>query len=86
LSNAKTDHVWAGGSDRYRVSPTSSALGGFRVGGKLSLDTTIGADFVLLKSVAPPGGTPKLTIPSPSMLYYRGGRAAIDAVGLKVFG
>ena len=51
-----------------------------RVGGKLRLDETIfGEDFAFLKSVAPAGTTPKLTIPSPSMLHYRGGRAAIDA-------
>ena len=51
-----------------------------RVGGKLTLDETIfGEDFAYLKSVAPVGATPKLTIPSPSMLHYRGGRAAIDA-------
>ncbi len=50
-----------------------------RVGGRLTLDKTIfGADFSYLKSVAPAGTTPKLTIPSPSMLHYRGGRAAID--------
>jgi len=52
-----------------------------RVAGKLTLDKTIfGEDFAYLKSVAPAGTTPKLTIPSPSMLHYRGGRAAIDAV------
>src|SRR5436305_227523 len=50
-----------------------------RVAGRLSLDNTIfGEDFAYLKSVAPPGTVPKLTIPSPSMLHYRGGRAAID--------
>ncbi|HEU0216567.1 MAG TPA: 5-methyltetrahydropteroyltriglutamate--homocysteine S-methyltransferase [Stellaceae bacterium] len=50
-----------------------------RVAGKLSLDETIfGDDFTFLKSVAPAGTTAKLTIPSPSMLHYRGGRAAID--------
>ena len=32
--------------------------------------------------VAPEGMTPKLTIPSPSMVHYRGGTAAIDPVGL----
>jgi 5-methyltetrahydropteroyltriglutamate--homocysteine methyltransferase len=32
----------------------------------------------LLKSVAPAGTVAKLTIPSPSMLHYRGGRAVID--------
>jgi 5-methyltetrahydropteroyltriglutamate--homocysteine methyltransferase len=36
------------------------------------------SDFEYLKSVAGPGVTPKLTIPSPSMVHYRGGRAAID--------
>jgi 5-methyltetrahydropteroyltriglutamate--homocysteine methyltransferase len=50
-----------------------------RVAGKLRLDETIfGADFAYLKSVASAGTTAKLTIPSPSMLHYRGGRAAID--------
>jgi 5-methyltetrahydropteroyltriglutamate--homocysteine methyltransferase len=50
-----------------------------RVDGKLSLGETIfGDDFAYLKSVAPAGTVPKLTIPSPSMLHYRGGRAAID--------
>jgi 5-methyltetrahydropteroyltriglutamate--homocysteine methyltransferase len=37
-----------------------------------------GSDFEFLRSVAGPGVTPKLTIPSPSMVHYRGGRAAID--------
>ena len=37
-----------------------------------------GADFDYLRSVAPEGMTPKLTIPSPSMVHYRGGTAAID--------
>ncbi len=51
-----------------------------RVAGKLTLGKTIfGEDFAFLKAVAPAGTTPKLTIPSPSMLHYRGGRAAIDA-------
>ncbi len=36
------------------------------------------SDFEYLRSVAGPGVTPKLTIPSPSMVHYRGGRAAID--------
>jgi 5-methyltetrahydropteroyltriglutamate--homocysteine methyltransferase len=51
------------------------------VDGKLGLkpeDTPIfGPDFDFLQSVATTG-TPKLTIPSPSMVHYRGGRAAID--------
>jgi 5-methyltetrahydropteroyltriglutamate--homocysteine methyltransferase len=48
-----------------------------RVTRKLRLEQTIfGEDFAFLKSVAQ--ATPKLTIPSPSMVHYRGGRAAID--------
>src|SRR6266567_4692856 len=64
---------------RNEAGPVEAALGAFRIGGRLTLDKTIfGEDFAFLKSVAPPGSTPKLTIPSPSMLHYRGGRAAID--------
>lgn len=48
-----------------------------RVVDKLRLDKCIFADhFEFLKSITK--GTPKLTIPSPSMMHYRGGRAAID--------
>src|SRR5689334_14356045 len=48
-----------------------------RVTGRLKLEKPIfAADFEYLKSVTK--GTPKLTIPSPSMMHYRGGRAAID--------
>ena len=48
-----------------------------RVTGKLKLEKCIFAeDFTFLRSVA--RATPKLTIPSPSMVHYRGGRAAID--------
>jgi 5-methyltetrahydropteroyltriglutamate--homocysteine methyltransferase len=36
-------------------------------------------DFKFLKSVAPAGVTPKLTIPSPTIVHFRGGREAIDA-------
>jgi 5-methyltetrahydropteroyltriglutamate--homocysteine methyltransferase len=54
---------------------------GLRVDGKVGLrddDAPIfGADFSYLASVATTG-TPKLTIPSPSMVHYRGGRAALD--------
>jgi 5-methyltetrahydropteroyltriglutamate--homocysteine methyltransferase len=50
-----------------------------KVTGKLKLDKTIfGEEFQFLKS-ATTKATPKLTIPSPSMMHYRGGRAAIDA-------
>jgi Methionine synthase II (cobalamin-independent) len=54
---------------------TSAAL---KVDGRIGLDHTIfGPDFEFLKSVVTTG-TPKLTIPSPSMVHYRGGPAAID--------
>src|SRR5271155_6082147 len=65
---------------RNDVGPVEAALGAFRIGSKLTLDSPIFAeDFAYLKSVAPAGTVPKLTIPSPSMLHYRGGRAVIDA-------
>jgi 5-methyltetrahydropteroyltriglutamate--homocysteine methyltransferase len=48
-----------------------------RVTSKLQLGGCIFADdFSFLKSVT--SRTPKLTLPSPSMVHYRGGRAAID--------
>ncbi|HWF35172.1 MAG TPA: 5-methyltetrahydropteroyltriglutamate--homocysteine S-methyltransferase, partial [Solirubrobacteraceae bacterium] len=49
------------------------------VGEKVHLDHPIFAeDFGFLQTAVDPGVTPKLTIPSPSMVHYRGGRAAID--------
>jgi len=57
------------------TSFTSAAL---KVDGPVRLEHTIFADaFEFLKSVTTTG-TPKLTIPSPSMVHYRGGAAAID--------
>jgi 5-methyltetrahydropteroyltriglutamate--homocysteine methyltransferase len=56
------------------VEFTPAAL---RVTGKLKLETCIfGEDFSFLKSITT--ATPKLTIPAPSLINYRGGRAAID--------
>jgi 5-methyltetrahydropteroyltriglutamate--homocysteine methyltransferase len=50
-----------------------------RVVSKLQLEETIfGSDFEFLRATVT-RGTPKLTIPSPSMVHYRGGRAAINA-------
>jgi 5-methyltetrahydropteroyltriglutamate--homocysteine methyltransferase len=50
-----------------------------KVSDRLSLDKVIfGDDFAFLKAAVGEGATAKLTIPSPSMLHYRGGRAAID--------
>ena len=62
-------------NEKGDIEFTPAAL---RITGKLRLDHPIFAeDFQFLKSVAK--ATPKLTIPSPSMMHYRGGRAAIDA-------
>jgi 5-methyltetrahydropteroyltriglutamate--homocysteine methyltransferase len=45
----------------------------------VSLPETIFADaFTFVRDNVAAGQTPKLTIPSPSMVHYRGGRAAID--------
>jgi 5-methyltetrahydropteroyltriglutamate--homocysteine methyltransferase len=55
-----------------------SAQGALRVDGKVRLEETIfGEDFAALQSMTTTA-TPKLTIPSPNMIYSRGGRAAID--------
>jgi methionine synthase II (cobalamin-independent) len=49
-----------------------------KVDGKLGVSETIfGKDFEFLKEQVD-GVTPKQTIPSPSMVHYRGGAAAID--------
>ena len=75
---AKTDQVlniqFKNDTGTIDFSPTAH-----RVRDKLRLDKTIfGEDFAFLKAAVGDAGTPKLTIPSPSMLHYRGGRAAID--------
>ena len=50
-----------------------------RIAGKVGLRETIFADaFTFLRDHAHADQTPKLTIPSPSMVHYRGGNAAID--------
>src|SRR3954451_21048767 len=49
------------------------------VDARIQLEQTIFGDaFEYLKSVTSDTQTPKLTIPSPSMVHYRGGRASID--------
>jgi 5-methyltetrahydropteroyltriglutamate--homocysteine methyltransferase len=49
------------------------------VTGKVGLDHAIFAeDFRFLASIVADGITPKLTIPSPNMVHYRSGRAALD--------
>jgi 5-methyltetrahydropteroyltriglutamate--homocysteine methyltransferase len=50
-----------------------------KIDGRLGVSETIFGDaFEFLKSQVSEQQTPKLTIPSPSMVHYRGGRAAID--------
>ncbi|MGY1653614.1 5-methyltetrahydropteroyltriglutamate--homocysteine S-methyltransferase [Geodermatophilus sp. SYSU D01119] len=52
---------------------------GLRVDGPLSIgEPVFGADLAYLQSQVGEGQTAKLTIPSPSMVHYRGGAAAID--------
>jgi 5-methyltetrahydropteroyltriglutamate--homocysteine methyltransferase len=51
-----------------------------QVVGKLSRpDGIFVGDFKFLKSVTPAGVTAKITIPSPTIVHFRGGREAIDA-------
>jgi 5-methyltetrahydropteroyltriglutamate--homocysteine methyltransferase len=50
-----------------------------QINDRIRLGQTIFADhFRFLKEQVGPGVTPKLTIPSPSMVHYRGGRASVD--------
>lgn len=54
------------------------ASAALKIDGRISLRDTIFADaFTFLRDQVTTA-TPKLTIPSPSMVHYRGGRAAID--------
>ncbi|GII00356.1 5-methyltetrahydropteroyltriglutamate--homocystei ne S-methyltransferase [Planobispora takensis] len=58
-----------------RIEFTSAAL---RVRDRIRLDETIFADdFAFLRDTVTTA-TPKLTVPSPSMVHYRGGPASID--------
>ncbi len=41
-------------------------------------DTIFGDDFAFIRDAAAGISVPKLTIPSPSMVHYRGGKAALD--------
>ena len=62
-------------SDEGDIERSSRAM---HVDGKLGLERTIfGDDFAFLRDTVTTA-MPKLTIPSPSMVHYRGGRAAID--------
>jgi 5-methyltetrahydropteroyltriglutamate--homocysteine methyltransferase len=58
----------------YQWAPPSA-----HVTAPITLPSTIFADaFTYLRDNVAPGQTAKLTIPSPSMVHYRGGRSAID--------
>jgi 5-methyltetrahydropteroyltriglutamate--homocysteine methyltransferase len=48
------------------------------VGSRIRLDTTIFADDFRYLQATVGAATPKLTIPSPNMVHYRGGPASID--------
>jgi 5-methyltetrahydropteroyltriglutamate--homocysteine methyltransferase len=61
-------------NEKGDIEFTPSAL---RVTGRLKLEKCIfGEAFTFLKSVTK--GTPKLTIPAPSMIHYRGGKSIVD--------
>ncbi len=69
--------VFRNKTETFRFTPDKAV-----VTDKLGIDETIFGDaFTFLRDTVT-DGTPKLTIPSPSMLHYRGGRAAI---GLDVY-
>jgi 5-methyltetrahydropteroyltriglutamate--homocysteine methyltransferase len=71
-SNMKVEFHNAGGDIEF----TPGAL---KVQGRIGLKQAIfGEAFEYLKSLTTNATTPKLTIPSPSMVPYRGGRAAIN--------
>src|SRR3954452_5820257 len=64
-------------NERGDIEFTPAAM---RIDAPLAVTETIFGDaFSYLQSVVEDGQTPKLTIPSPSMVHYRGGRASIDA-------
>jgi 5-methyltetrahydropteroyltriglutamate--homocysteine methyltransferase len=71
----ETMHVQFRSADgEYDYAPPA-----MRVSGNVGLAETIFADaFRFLRDTAGPGQTPKLTIPSPSMVHYRGGNSSID--------
>jgi 5-methyltetrahydropteroyltriglutamate--homocysteine methyltransferase len=49
-----------------------------RIDGRVHIERTIFGDAFTFLRDAVPDATPKLTIPSPSMVHYRGGNSAID--------
>ena len=64
---------------RNAAGPVDFTAPALRIHDKVTLDHPIfGPDFTFLQSLTTTA-TAKLTIPSPSMVHYRGGPAAIDA-------
>jgi 5-methyltetrahydropteroyltriglutamate--homocysteine methyltransferase len=75
ISKAEDDLKVQFRNEEGTIEFTPAAL---KIDGKLGIGETIFGDhFEFLRSTAN-GATPKLTIPSPSMVHYRGGAAAID--------
>jgi 5-methyltetrahydropteroyltriglutamate--homocysteine methyltransferase len=75
ISKAEDDLVVHFHNAEGDLDYTPAAL---KVDGKIDLrEPTFGEDFKFLKDTVTTA-TPKLTIPSPSMVHYRGGAAAID--------
>ena len=62
-------------NENGEVEFTPAAL---HVGGKLGVSETIFGDAFRFLQDTVTSNVPKLTIPSPSMVHYRGGKAAID--------
>ena len=85
IYSARRDHAGRGRGDRTssskrRAGEYDYAPPAMQVAGTVTLPETIFADaFTFLRDNADAGQTPKLTIPSPSMVHYRGGNSSIDA-------
>ena len=76
VSKAPGDLVVKFHNEKGDIEFTPAAM---QIDGKLGVSETIFGDaFAFLKSCVGGGQLPKLTIPSPSMVHYRGGRASID--------
>jgi 5-methyltetrahydropteroyltriglutamate--homocysteine methyltransferase len=75
ISRAEDDLKVEFHNEQGTIEFTPAAL---KIDGKLGIEKTIFGDhFEFLRDTVD-GATPKLTIPSPSMVHYRGGAAAID--------
>jgi 5-methyltetrahydropteroyltriglutamate--homocysteine methyltransferase len=76
ISKAEDDLKVEFHNEAGTIEFTPAAL---RVDGKLGIGETIFGDhFEFLRGAVEGAVTPKVTIPSPSMVHYRGGAAAID--------